>query len=100
MVERELSEDFLAFRSQRHQYLAPITARPVALYEPVCRQTVHQLDRAVMLDLQALGQFTDPWANIPGQAFQRQKQLVLTRLQACPARGLLAETKETADLVP
>ena len=63
------------------------------------RQPVDQFDRAVMLDLQPLCQFSDSGPGSRRQAFQCQHQLMLTRFQPRVAGGLLAEVKKAADLI-
>jgi hypothetical protein len=54
----------------------------------------------VVLDLQPFGQFADARPNPRGQAFERQHELMLSRLQSGIAGGLLAEMQKTAYLVP
>lgn len=54
-------------------------------------QAVHQFNGAVVLDLEALGDFSDLGADILRQPFEREKKLMLARLQTCLARCPLAE---------
>src|SRR5580698_6204754 len=67
---------------------------------PASREPVHQLDRAVMLNLQSLRQFADPWPNPFRQSLERQHQLVLMGLNTRRSRRLLAEMQEFSNLVP
>ena len=69
MMNEKLAQDLLAFGGQREKDLTTIIARAMAAHIPARGQTVHQLNRAVMLNLQALRQLADSWANILGQTF-------------------------------
>jgi len=62
-------------------------------------QTIDQLDRAVMLDLQPLGQRSNGCSLAAGQAFHRQQRLMLLRFQTCGARCFFAEIEKSPDLV-
>ncbi len=67
--------------------------------EPARLQAIDQLDRAVMLDLQAFRQRPDGCTLPAAQALYRQERLMLLRLQTSGTRRLLAEVQETPDLV-
>ena len=62
-------------------------------------QPVHQLDRAVMLNLQPLGHFRNFRFRIRRHPFDRKKKLVLARLQAGIASGVFAEPLKPPNLV-
>jgi len=62
-------------------------------------QAVDHLDRAVMLDLQPLGQGSDGCSLAVGQAFHRQERLVLLRFHTGGPCRLFAEIQESPDLV-
>ena len=86
---RELEQDFTA---------VGLAAR--ASDETVRLQPVAQLDSAVMLDLQSLGQYTDRHLGLTWQSLDRQQRLMLLRLDASDAHGLLAKIQEPANFVP
>ena len=99
MMQRQFAEDLLAFRSEREQDLAAIVASPRAMDKSPSFQPVHQLHRAVVADLHAVGQFANPRAHFSRHALDRQHKLILATLQSCLLYHLLAEVEEAADLV-
>ena len=72
MVQRQLSQHLLTLRGQRQQYFSSILSWP-AFHIATSRQPIHQLHRTVVLDLQALSQFSDSRTRIFRKAFQRQQ---------------------------
>ncbi len=60
---------------------------------------VDQLDRAVMPELQALGEFAHSGVGVFRETFDRQHKLMLLRLYARLARFFLTDAQKTADLV-
>jgi len=52
-----------------------------------------------MLDLKPFGQFPDAWVNMRRQPFQRQHELMLTRIESRGADCLLAEVHEETNLM-
>jgi len=83
----QLNDDFAAI-------LAAVDSRDGA----ASFETVHQLDGAVMFELEAGGEFTDGGPASLRQATDGEEELVLLGLDAAGARLLLAEMKKTADL--
>jgi hypothetical protein len=71
VLQTQFLQHLFAFAGERYEHLAPVHGAPVTLYQAGFRQPVHQLDSAMMLDLQALGNFGDPRAPSRWQAFQR-----------------------------
>jgi hypothetical protein len=67
--------------------------------QPASLQAIDQLDRAVMLDLQPLGQRPNGCSLPAAQALHRQKRLMLLWLQTCGTRCPFAEIQESPDLV-
>ena len=63
------------------------------------REPVHQLNRAVMPNLQPFGQLADPWAYRSRQPLQSKHELMLARLKTSHAGSLLTEVKKTAELI-
>ncbi len=62
--------------------------------QPVC-----QFNRAVMLDLQALGKQADGGVRGSRQSFDGQQRLVLLRFDSGSARGLFAQVLEAPDFI-
>ena len=97
MIQRKPAQYRLAFLCQAYLYLPSIALGPVPSHQPGFLQPVDQPHRAVMPQLQPFGQVTD--VRIAMMCLDGQQQLVLRRFQACPARRLVAEVQELADLV-
>jgi len=99
MVQRKLPQHLFALGRQRKQYLAPVPACTMATNMSARREPIHQLHRAVVLNLQALRQFPNTGPYALGQSLERQHQLVLTWFQACGPGRLVAEVQKAADLM-
>ena len=99
MVQRQPAEYALAFGTERQKHFPPIFAGPYAPDKPGSRQTVHQFDRAVVLNLQPFGKLADRRPHITRQAFQSQHELMLPWFQARGACGVLAERQKAAYLI-
>jgi hypothetical protein len=98
MMERKLPQHPLPLRPQPHDYqpaVAPVAGPP---HEPLLRQAVDQLDRAVVLNLQPLRERADGRLLSARQPADREQQL-LRRLEPRRPRRLLAESQKTADPV-
>ena len=80
--------------------LAAVCLAALAQDEAAHFQLVDERDGGVVLHAQALGDGADGRAQALGQAADGEQQLVLLRLDAGVARGLLAEGDELSDLVP
>jgi hypothetical protein len=63
-------------------------------------QTVHQFDHAVVLHLQALGDFSNRGHVVFGHAFNRQHELILFWLQADLPGGPPPQLQKAFQLVP
>jgi hypothetical protein len=85
--------------SEPQQNFAAIRARMLPANGAALDEPVHQLDRAVMLDLQPPRHFADSRPGIHGEAFQSQQQLMLLWLEAMRSRRFGAELEEAANLV-
>jgi hypothetical protein len=99
VIEREFFEERFAVMGELDQDLAAIIGGTQAAEISPVHQPIDQLDRAVVLQLHAFGQNADRRFEAVGQPSYGQEQLVLLRLDAGLARGMLAETEKPADLV-
>ena len=99
MRERELLQDGLPGIGDLKGDLTPIVLCLLAADETALRRARRQLDRAVVLNLQALRDHADRGARGGGQAFQRKEELVLLRLDPGAAGRRLAEVEEAANAV-
>ena len=68
MIQRELAQNPLPARSQFEQDLATVVRATVAANQATGFEPIYQFDCAVVLDLQALGQFADARACLGRQA--------------------------------
>jgi|SRR5215467_15001935 len=100
MMQREFLQHPLPFWSQRQQNLSPVLPGLAASYQSAHAKPVNEFDRAVMLDLQSLGDFSDSRPNARWQPLQSQHQLMLPWFQTSPARYLFTEIQETPNLMP
>jgi len=96
MVNRKLAQHALTARGQRNEHLTAVLARALALHQPLFHQPVDELNRAVMLDLQPLGQLADRGAGPVREPLQSQHQLVVLRFDTGLAGRLLTEAQELA----
>ncbi len=97
VLQGELPQHLFTLWSQGKPYFAAVFPAAIAPDIASDREPVHQLNRTVMSNLQPFGQLSNPWADASRQPFQRKHELMLVRLEASHARGLLTEVKKTAD---
>jgi hypothetical protein len=71
-MKGKLAQDLLATRSEANVNLAPIFGTSATLDEVFLLEAAYQLDGAVMLDLEALGQIGDARAVAATGSAQRQ----------------------------
>ncbi len=100
MMQGELRQNALALRGKRQQYLAAVVLGPLAAYIPSPFQAVDQLDRAVVLNLHAVGQFPNARTYSLGYAFDGQHKLILPALQTGCVYGGFTEMQVPANLIP
>jgi hypothetical protein len=82
------------------QNLPPIPGRTRARDQSALRQPFHQLARAVMLELDPLGQNSDArLLSRLNNTLDREQQLMLLRLDPGGARRLFAKVEKPPDLV-
>ena len=99
VVEREVAEFRLARGGEVDQDAAAVGVVPPAPEQPQAFEAVDQFDGAVVLQEEPLGQGADRGRDRRRETFQRQEELVLLRLQASRARGLLAEMEEAPEAI-
>ncbi|HWH60338.1 MAG TPA: hypothetical protein VN682_22100 [Terriglobales bacterium] len=100
MMKRKLAQHLFPFGGELQVNFAAVFRAALAAHKATCFQTVHQFNGAMVLDLEALGDFGDLGADIRRQPLEREKKLVLTRLKTRLAGCPLAESQEPAYLVP
>jgi hypothetical protein len=99
MMQRQITQDLLAFGSEREQHLAAVFSGAQPADVSGLDQAVHELDRTVMLDLQTLGEFPNRGPHVSGEAFYAEHQLVLPGFQARGTGRLFTEGEKAAYLV-
>ncbi len=95
----EPAEQQVAAPGERQQHPAVIGRVPPAAEQTAPGQPVHQAHRALMAELEPLGDVHDGGAFASGNPLHREQQLVLPGLEAGGAGGLLAPPEEPAELV-
>ncbi len=90
MWQSHLPENFFGAPREAQENLPAILSPADSLQKAVRLQPVRQLNRAVMLDLQALGKQSDGGVAGSRQSFDRQQRLILLRLDSRRASGLFA----------
>ena len=98
MRERKIPEERLAVRGECDEDLLPVRCPSTALDKPLAHRPANQLDRAVMLQLQPLGEIANRRACSLRKAFQGKHQLMLLGFQSRSVGSLLAEMDEAPDL--
>ena len=96
---RELREQRLATRGEGEEHQAPVAGASLPAEEPAFLHAVDQLDRAVVENLQALGEGAHRGRNTVRHPLDREQKLMLLRLDPGGTRGLVAEPREAAQLV-
>src|SRR5581483_9678372 len=99
VLERELVQQRLAARGEADEHLAAVGLAAAAANQPLGFGAIHQLDGAVVLEVQTLGELADGRLLPGGVAADGEQELVLLGLDPGGAGGLLAEVDEAADLV-
>jgi hypothetical protein len=97
--DRELPQERLAPLRKADENFTPVLAIVLPACQPSLCETVDQLDGAVMLNLEALGQFADSRPAPFRQALDCQQKLVLLRLDPVRLGGVGAELQEAPDAV-
>jgi len=97
VLQGELPQHLFTLGSQGKPYFAAVFPAAIAPDIASDGEPVHQFNGTVMSNLQSLGQLSNPRTDVSRQPFQGKHELMLVRLQASHARGLLTEVKKTAD---
>jgi hypothetical protein len=91
-------EDLRPPRSELHVRDPAVDGAAPAAHEAALLEAVDELDGAVVLEHQALGQLAHR-GDLVAEAPHREQQLVLLRLEARLARGVFREREEVAQPV-
>jgi len=93
-MPRELGEHVLALRGELDQHAPPIFLAAAPPHELPRLEPVQQLDRAVVPELQPVGQVADGHFLIWWCALRGEQELMLLRLEPRRACGVFTETQE------
>ena len=99
MMQRQFLQYFLPLGRQAYVDLSPVIDAAAAANQRPFLQPVDQLDRAVMLNLQALRQVGNACSLFRAYRLGGQHELMLLRLNSCATGSLLAEVQEAPDVV-
>ncbi len=92
-------KDSLALSGQTNPNFAPIPGGGLTNDGAAVREAIDQFDGAVMAELEAIGKLADGGEFSRGESFDGQEKLMLLRLDAVGAGGILAIAEEFADPV-
>ena len=99
MFESQGAKRTFARRGQANEDFAAILGGGFADDGAVIGQAIDQLDRAVMTNLKAIGEFGNGRELSRRQAFDREEELMLLRLDSMGSGGFFAIAEEFPDLV-
>ena len=99
MRDGKFLEQLRAVARDAQQNFATVRAATDSVEQSMNFHAIHQLDGAVMLDLQPLGEHANGGLLRAWQPLNRKQGLMLLGLDAGGTRGLLAEIHETPNLV-
>jgi len=100
MGEGETREEAVAAPREPDEDLPAVGSVAMPPDEPAGLHPVDELDRAMVSDVQAVGDLADRRTAVRGQAADGQEELMLPRLEPRPAGDLFAEPEEPSELVP
>src|SRR5262245_45194305 len=92
-------EHGLALAGESDQDLTAIIAARRAAHEPTRHEAIDETDRAVVADLESLGQSADGRNSTGGQPLQSEERLMVLRLEAGDPSAAATPLEETADAV-
>lgn len=98
--KRKAPKQLFSPRSHLNQHLASISIATASCRESSLDQAVHQFHRAVMPDLEPLGESPNRRPLSLGEAFDGKQELVLLRFEAGGPRFSFAEGEKAPDLMP
>lgn len=99
MRKREAFEEAFTARTDSQQDFSGVGTTADALEQSFRFEAAAQFDRAMVADLQTLGESADRSGKSWGQPFQRKQRLMLLRLDAGGAGRILAEIQKAPDFV-
>ena len=99
MSEREGPQHLFSLWGEGDKHPSLIPLAPAALDETTFGEPVDEFDRAMMRDLEPLGQSTDGRFPSLRQPLHCQQQLVLLGFKTRSTRGLFAEAEKAAQLI-
>jgi hypothetical protein len=99
MVQRQMFQNVLALGRKLYMYFALVIRTAGLLDETPLREPVHQLDGAVVLKLETLGEICDARSWVVARSLRSEHKLMVLRLQSRLAGRVLTKAQETADLV-
>ena len=100
MVQRSFSLHSFPLERERQKDLATVILSFPSFHISARGKPVHQFHRAVVPDLQPLGQFSNPPARSARKSFQSQHQLMLAGFKSYFANSKFTEVKKASDMVP
>lgn len=98
-ILRQLAQEFLPGWSKTHDDFAAIETVAPPLDHPLLHETIHQLHRGVVPDLQPLGKGADRRRPTTLESLHLQEQQILLRLDASGMGGDLADAQEPSNLI-
>lgn len=96
----ELFEKPAAFGRDLDEDFSPIKLARALYHKPVFDRAIDELDSAVVLNLEPLGETADRRPKVILQPPNGEQQLVLLRLESHFASARLAEGEKSTDAVP
>jgi hypothetical protein len=99
MVISQFVENPLRARSEFEQHFAAILTIALAAQISTLAEAVHELDGAVVLNLQAICDFSDQRPHSIRNAFNRDENLMLARLQTSMPGSVFARAQVFPDLI-
>lgn len=98
MSEREIPQHFLSLWGEANKHLPLISLVPAALDETAFHEPIDEFDRAMMGELEPLGQSSDGRFPSFRQTFHGKKQLVLLEFKARSTHDLFGSCGESSEV--
>ncbi len=99
MMDGELTQPFSALFSEEDENLAPVDVAARTPDEPALLGAVDEFGGAVVLELEALGEFTDRRRAVRRHPFDGEEELMLLRFKIGRPRDPLTDAQEAAQPV-
>ncbi len=91
MMQRKLAQHFFTLGGELQMNFAAVFRPALATDKAAGLETVHQLNRAMVLNLETFGDFGDLGTHVERQSLEREKKLMLAGLETRLARRPLAK---------